>query len=80
MASFTTWAAYSTQLKNILVQVETGFITLSSVQPMGPDGVAKGFRSLDELRRYIDWVDGKAVIEAGATDGRGRRLFLGAVQ
>lgn len=78
--AFTTWAAYLTQLKNLLVQVETGFVTLSSVQPMGPDGVAKGFRSLDELRRYIDWVDNKAVVEAGATDKRGRRLFLAGVQ
>jgi hypothetical protein len=78
--TFTTWAAYSAQLRNLLVQVETGFLTLSSVQPMGPDGVAKGFRSLDELRRYIDWVDNKVVIEAGATDKRGRRIFCGGVQ
>ena len=57
--AFTTWAAYYTKILNILDQVEGGFISLSSVTPMGPDGVARTFRSLDELRRYLDWVRGK---------------------
>lgn len=78
--AFTTWAAYYTQVMNLLVNVESGFLALSNVTPMGPDGVAKTFRNLDELRRYVDWVKSNKVAEDGATDGRGRRLFLGAVR
>lgn len=78
--AFTTWAAYHTKLLDILDQVESGFVSLSSVSPMGPDGVARQFRSLDELRRYLDWVGNNKVAEAAATDGRGRRLFCGMVQ
>ena len=49
--AFTTWAAYYTQVMNLLVNVESGFLALSNVTPMGPDGVAKTFRNLDEVRR-----------------------------
>lgn len=78
--AFTTWSAYYEQVKGLLANVESGFLVLSSVTPMGPDGVAKGFRSLDELRRYVDWVKANKVAEDGATDGRGRRLFCAAVR
>lgn len=78
--AFTTWSTYYTQVLDLLVQVESGFLALSNVTPMGPDGVAKTFRNLDELRRYVDWVKANKVAEDGATDGRGRRLFLGAVR
>lgn len=79
--AFTTWAAYKTQvLDSIVAGVSSGSIMLQSVQPLGPDGVARTFRNLLELERHVDWVNGKVVEEAAATDGRGRRLFLGGVR
>lgn len=79
--AFTTWAAYKTQvLDSIVAGVSSGSIMLQSVQPLGPDGVARTFRNLLELERHVDWVGGKVVEEAAATDGRGRRLFLGGVR
>lgn len=78
--AFTTWAAYKTSVLDAIVAgVAAGQVTLQSVQPMGPDGVARTFRNLLELERHVDWVNGKVVQETAATDGRGRRLFLGAV-
>lgn len=77
---FSTWAAYKTLVLDQLVAgVASGSIMLQSVQPVGPDGVARTFRNLLELERHVDWVQGKVVAEAAATDGRGRRLFLGGV-
>ena len=79
--AFTTWAAYKTQvLDSIVAGVSSGSIMLQSVQPLGPDGVARTFRNLLELERHVDWVNGKVVEEAAASDGRGRRLFCGAVR
>lgn len=78
--AFSTWAAYKTLVLDQLVAgVVSGSIMLQSVQPVGPDGVARTFRNLLELERHVDWVQGKVVAEAAATDGRGRRLFLGGV-
>lgn len=79
--AFTNWSAYKTQvLDSIVAGVSSGSIMLQSVQPLGPDGVARTFRNLLELERHVDWVNGKVVEEAAATDGRGRRLFLGSVR
>lgn len=78
---FTTWAAYKTQvLDSIVAGVSSGSILLQSVQPLGPDGVARTFRNLLELERHVDWVAAKVVSENLGTDKRGRRLFLGGVQ
>lgn len=79
--AFTTWAAYKTQILDSIVDgVQSGSIMLQSVQPVGPDGVARTFRNLLELERHVDWVAAKVVAESAASDGRGRRLFLGAVR
>lgn len=79
--AFTTWAAYKTQILDSIVDgVQSGSIMLQSVQPVGPDGVARTFRNLLELERHVDWVAAKVVAENAASDGRGRRLFLGAVR
>lgn len=76
--AFTTWADYKTTVLDAIVAgVQSGSIMLQSVQPLGPDGVARTFRNLLELERHVDWVNGKVVAEAASTDGRGRRLFLG---
>lgn len=78
---FTTWSAYKTQiLDSIVAGVASGSILLQSVQPLGPDGVARTFRNLLELERHVDWVNGKVAQEAASTDGRGRILFMGAVR
>lgn len=78
---FTSWAAYKVQvLDSIVAGVASGSILLQSVQPLGPDGVARTFRNLLELERHVDWVNSKVVAENAASDGRGRRLFLGAVR
>ena len=79
--AFSTWAAYKTQVLDALVEgINAGTLTLQSVAPVGPDGIARTFRNLLELERHIDWVEAKVVQEAAATDNRGRRLFLGGVQ
>lgn len=79
--AFTSWAAYKDQvLDSIVAGVASGSILLQSVQPLGPDGVARTFRNLLELERHVDWVNTKVVAEAAGIDGRGRRLFLGAVR
>ena len=79
--AFTTWTAYKkTVLDGIVDGVASGSILLQSVQPMGPDGVARTFRNLLELERHVDWVANKVSQEAAASDGRGRILFLGAVR
>ena len=79
--AFTTWKAYKTQvLDSIVAGVASGSIMLQSVQPLGPDGVARTFRNLLELERHVDWVNGKVVAEDATTDGRGRRLFCAAVR
>lgn len=79
--AFTTWAAYKTQVLDAIVAgVSAGDITLQSIAPVGPDGISRTFRNLLELERHVDWVQNKVVAEAASTDGRGRRLFLGAVQ
>ena len=79
--AFTTWKAYKTQvLDSIVAGVASGSIMLQSVQPLGPDGVARTFRNLLELERHVDWVAAKVVAEDAATDGRGRRLFCAAVR
>lgn len=78
---FTTWAAYKVQvLDSIVAGVASGSILLQSVQPLGPDGVARTFRNLLELERHVDWVAAKVVSENSGADKRGRRLFLGGVQ
>lgn len=79
--AFTSWAAYKAQvLDSIVAGVASGSIMLQSVQPLGPDGVARTFRNLLELERHVDWVNGKVVTENAASDGRGRRLFLSAIR
>lgn len=79
--AFTSWAAYKTQvLDSIVAGVASGSIMLQSVQPLGPDGVARTFRNLLELERHVDWVNGKVVAESAASDGRGRRLFLSTIR
>lgn len=78
--AFTTWAAYKTEVLDALANVKGGQILLSSVSPMGPDGVAHTFRSLAELERHVDWVTNKVAQETAATTGRGRILFCGAVR
>lgn len=80
MATFTTWADYKTEVLNALANVKGGNILLSSVSPMGPDGVAHTFRSLAELERHVDWVSNKVAQEEASTTGRGRILFLGGVR
>ena len=81
MATFSTWAAYKTQVLDAIVSgVNAGTIALQSVSPVGPDGVAQTFRNLLELERHVDWVTNKVAIENASTDGRGRRLFLAAVR
>lgn len=78
--AFTTWTAYKTLvLDSIVSGVASGSILLQSVQPLGPDGVARTFRNLLELERHVDWVTNKVAQEAAAADGRGRILFMGAV-
>lgn len=79
--TFTTWASYLDQLKNILADATAkGFITLNQFGAIGPDGVPATYRNLDELKRWINFVESKVVSEAAATDGRGRRLFCAAVR
>ena len=79
--AFTTWTAYKTTvLDSIVAGVSTGSILLQSVQPLGPDGVARTFRNLLELERHVDWVANKVAQETAATDGRGRILFCAAVR
>ena len=79
--AFSTWADYKTQVLDALVDgINAGTLTLQSVQPIGPDGVARTFRNLLELERHIDWVTNKVAQEAAASDGRGRILFCGAVR
>ncbi len=79
--AFTTWAGYLAQLKNILADASAaGFLTLNQFGAVGPDGVPATYRNLDELRRWIAFVEDKATAEAASTDGRGRRLFMGGVQ
>ena len=79
--AFTTWTAYKqTVLDGIVDGVASGSILLQSVQPMGPDGVARTFRNLLELERHVDWVANKVAQETAASDGRGRILFCGAVR
>lgn len=81
MATFSTWAAYKTQVLDAIVSgVNAGTIALQSVSPVGPDGVAQTFRNLLELERHVDWVNNMVAIENASTDGRGRRLFLAAVR
>lgn len=81
MATFSTWAAYKTQVLDAIVSgVNAGTIILQSESPIGPDGVTRTFRNLLELERHVDWVAGKVAIENASTDGRGRRLFLAAVR
>ena len=76
--AFTTWAAYLAQLKNIVADASArGFLTLNQYGAVGPDGVPASYRNLDELKRWVNWVEQKVTEEAAATDGRGRRLFLG---
>lgn len=78
--AFTTWAAYKTEVLNALSNVKGGQILLSSVSPMGPDGVAHTFRSLAELEKHVDWVTNKVAEEKAETTGRGRILYLGGVR
>lgn len=79
--AFTTWTAYKTLVLNGIVDgVASGSILLQSVQPMGPDGVARTFRNLLELERHVDWVTNKVAQETAASDGRGRILFCAAVR
>lgn len=74
--AFTSWAAYKAQvLDSIVAGVASGSIMLQSVQPLGPDGVARTFRNLLELERHVDWVTQQANREAGK-----RNLFCGAVR
>lgn len=79
--AFSTWANYKTTVLDAIVAgVSSGSIMIQSVAPVGPDGIARTFRNLLELERHVDWVEAKVVTESAATSGRGRRLFLGAVQ
>ena len=78
---FTTWAAYLAELKNVLANATAaGFVTLNQFGAVGPDGVPATFRSLDDVRRWIQYVEGKVAAENVAATGRGRILFCGGVQ
>lgn len=79
--AFTTWAAYLAQLKDILADATArGFLTLNQFGAVGPDGVPATYRDLDQLRRWISYVEGKVEVETTATTGRGRRIFFGMTQ
>lgn len=79
--AFTTWAAHLTDIKDVLANaVSAGGFLLSSVSAIGPDGVPHTFRTLDEIRRYIGYVEAKVEQEEAATSGRGRRIYSGMVQ
>ena len=79
--AFTTWADHQTAIRNVLANaVEAGGFLLSSVSSIGPDGIPRTFRTLDEIRRYLAWVDTMVEGEQAATTGRSRRLFCGMVQ
>lgn len=79
--AFTTWADYLATLKNLLNEATAkGFLTLNQFGAIGPDGVPATYRNLDELRKYINWVESKVVAENAPTDGRGRKLFMVNVQ
>lgn len=79
--AFTTWAAYLADLKNILSDATSrGFLTLDQFGSVGPDGVPATYRSLDELKRWINFVEAKVVAESASTSGRGRILFGAAVR
>ncbi|MCH9834660.1 hypothetical protein K0U83_03315 [bacterium] len=79
--AFTTWAAYLTQLKDILSDASArGFLTLDQFGSVGPDGVPATYRSLDELKRWINFVEAKVVAENASTSGRGRVLFCAGVR
>lgn len=79
--AFTTWAAYLAQLKDILASASAaGFLTLNQFGAVGPDGVPATYRNLDELRRWIAFVEDKATQEEATAGGKKRALFLGGVQ
>lgn len=79
--AFSTWVAHRDAIRNVLANaVEAGGFLLQSVQSIGPDGIPRTFRSLDEIRRYLSWVDTKVAAEEAGTTGRGRILFCGMVQ
>jgi len=74
--AFTTWADYLVTIKNILAEATAkGFLTLDQFGAIGPDGVPSTYRSLDELRKYVNWVEAKAQAESAP-----RKLFLSAVR
>lgn len=79
--AFTTWSDHRDAIRNVLANaVEAGGFLLQSVQSIGPDGIPRTFRTLDEIRRYLSWVDTQVEAEDAATTGRGRRLYFGMVQ
>lgn len=79
--AFTTWADYLTQLKDILSDASArGFLTLNQFGAMGPDGVPATYRNLDELKRWINFVEQRVTAEAASTTKRGRILYMGHVQ
>lgn len=79
--AFTTWADHLDEIKTVIANaVKAGGFLLSSVSTVGPDGVPHTFRTLDEIRRYMGWVETKVEAEEAATSGRGRRIFSGMVQ
>lgn len=80
-AEFTTWTDYQTKVLNAMVAgVAAGAIALQSISLATPDGETKSFKNLLEWERHVDFVANKVAIENGATDKRGRRLFLAAVR
>ena len=79
--AFTTWADHQTAIRNVLANaVAAGGFLLSSVSSIGPDGIPRTFRTLDEIRRYLAWVDTMVEAENASATGRGRRVFFGLTQ
>ncbi len=79
--AFTTWAAYKVQVLDAIVDsINSGSVVLEDIGTVGPDGVPRKFRSFEEWRTWINFVEGKVAQEAAATTGRGRILFMGAIQ
>lgn len=79
--AFTTWAAYLAELKDVLsAATSRGFLTLDQYGSIGPDGVPATHRDLDQLKRWINFVEAKVVAENASTSGRGRALFCAGVR
>ena len=64
MATFTSWSAYLTQLKNSLVSGDFRYKAYST-----PAGASVTFSSRQELRDEITWVERKVAAENGGAGG-----------